>query len=488
MNRSDEDYRFDLRNVFKRRDFWANIVFCCIVFAICGVSGLIYSVNWKLGVGLLCFIGLLIFNYHRLDLAMLAVFFFIPFDRLARVGPESSITAAKIMIATIIIVFIARILITKETAPVERLRGNYFFLLLVLFLIFSFVSIINSHHDENFWRQLIRRVNVVVLFWLIINIVDNKNLLLRALKVILVAYIAIGFIGIYEIWSGDSVLKTFWGEEDTELEYILKGGEGRITGTGGDPDFHAIAVILPSLIAGFFFSVSKSKFFRLMLCFFLCLMFVNMLGTGSRGGLLSVLIGFAFLLFFSKAKYKYAVGITAALIVVAFIVMLNLANTKLPTERYTGGGTKSIVYRIGWMGMAFSMIKEHPFFGIGTGNFPGEYNRHISGVATVPREPHWTHNSFLQMWAENGIFGFFVYVAMYVVSAMMMWMVIRKSRDPTTRALGVLLLAVLIAYFFFAGTSNIIENENYWIVFAFSYVVYNFFVIETREEEKTLGQ
>jgi hypothetical protein len=37
--------------------------------------------------------------------------------------------------------------------------------------------------------------------------------------------------------------------------------------------------------------------------------------------------------------------------------------------------------------------------------------------------------------------------------------------------LAVLLLAAVCAYFLFAGTSNVLENENYWIVFSLVTVV-----------------
>jgi O-antigen ligase len=170
---------------------------------------------------------------------------------------------------------------------------------------------------------------------------------------------------------------------------------------------------------------------------------------------------------------------------VVVILAVEVISPDIPTERYAGGGTQSINYRVGWMQMAFAMIKEHPVIGIGTGNVPGEYNRYIKESTVVPRQRHWTHNSFLQMWAENGIFGFLVYVSIYVLSAGMMWRVIRKTSDPGTRSLSVLLLAVLTSYFFFAGTSNVIENENYWIVFAMCYSVHNFFANEIKNGENS---
>jgi hypothetical protein len=43
----------------------------------------------------------------------------------------------------------------------------------------------------------------------------------------------------------------------------------------------------------------------------------------------------------------------------------------------------------------------------------------------------------------------------------------------------VLVLSAVVAYFFFAGTSNVLENENYWIVFSLATVV-SYFAREQR--------
>jgi O-antigen ligase len=157
--------------------------------------------------------------------------------------------------------------------------------------------------------------------------------------------------------------------------------------------------------------------------------------------------------------------------VVGLIVLVS-ASGQGSAERFTGKtGGQSIMYRLGWWKMAFMMIEDHPIAGIGTGNFPKEYNRYSPRVPQVPRSPYWTHNSFLQTWAENGTFAFLAYVGLYAVAAGAMLKVIRTATDPVLRGHGVLMLSTVCAYFFFAGTSNILENENYWIVFALAAVV-----------------
>jgi O-antigen ligase len=129
------------------------------------------------------------------------------------------------------------------------------------------------------------------------------------------------------------------------------------------------------------------------------------------------------------------------------------------------------VYRLGWTKMAFLMIQDHPLVGVGTGNFVAQYNRYSRKVPYVPRSPYWTHNSFLQTWAENGVFAFMAYAGLFVTAAGAMLKVIWTTWDPGLRRLAVLMLSAVCALFFFAGTSNVLENENYWIVFSLVTVI-----------------
>jgi putative inorganic carbon (hco3(-)) transporter len=466
------------------RSFWAYLFVGAVILPISTVLGLLFCVNWKIALILVGLILLLLFNNLYPHMALLPVFFVIPLDRLARIGPDSSITLAKILIAITVISWVIRTLLLRDGEPIFRLRHNLLFFLSLLFLFFSFVSIVNSHHEEVFLGQMVRRVSLVVFLCLIINYLHNKKSMLRALKALLLGYVLIGFIGLYEIHSGESILKTFWGDEDTELEFTMTSGASRIAGSSGDPDFHAIAIVFPSLIAGFFLFRTRSLILKTLLVLFLVLMLINMAGTGSRGGMIALFLGLMILWLLSNVKYKYTLAFLTPLVFLVLILALQAISPVMPTERYTGGGTQSIMYRVGWMQMAFSMIKDHPFIGIGVGNVPGNYNRYINVSPAVPRQPHWTHNTYLQVWAEAGVFCFLVYGLIYLVCARNLWSVIRSENDFDIRTLGILLLSVLVAYAFFAGTSNVAENENYWIVFALSSATYQLSKT-TNEREKS---
>lgn len=436
--------------------FWAASAFIALV----------YSVNWKFGVALIGFVTMLTLDLYSLQLGILPVFFAIPFDRLGKLGPESILTWAKLLIGVLVMAYAAHFLVKRDRRPLAVLFRSPLFLLAALTLVFSFVSVINAREYDIFLAQNVRRVSNFVLYILIATIVTSKTLFRRIFYVFLFAYFFVGLTVMYEIATGQSILQTVWGEKDTALEYTLQSGEFRVGGPGGDPDFLAISVLLPTLVGVSLMFEPISRLTKGLILPVLLMTVVSLLATGSRGGLGALLLGAGILWLFTPMRHKYLLAAVAATGLVAGVVGLSLAGTA-STQRYTGeAGGKSLTFRLGWTKMAILMIEDHPFVGIGTGNFPRVYNRYSVTVPEVPRKAYWTHNSFLQTWAENGVLAFIVYTGLYAIAALTMFRLIRTTTDPELRHLAVLLLSAVAGYFFFAGTSNVLENENYWIVFA----------------------
>ncbi|MEK6732830.1 MAG: O-antigen ligase family protein, partial [Candidatus Omnitrophota bacterium] len=63
----------------------------------------------------------------------------------------------------------------------------------------------------------------------------------------------------------------------------------------------------------------------------------------------------------------------------------------------------SITQRMNYWRTAIGVIKDHPFLGVGPGNFQEVFLKYKIGLSTNTR---YAHNIFLHMWAEAGILGF----------------------------------------------------------------------------------
>jgi hypothetical protein len=444
----------------------------------CAFYGLVFSVNWKWGAALACFVVTLTFDFWDLRIAILPIFFAIAMDRLGKIG-DTPLTVAKVLIAVYMIAWLTTLALERKPGPLNAVLLNPVFYLAGLLLALSLASVVNAHNIDMFLGQSLRRINNFVLFVILVSVVDSQKVVRWIFYIIIVAYFFVGLTAMYELMTGQSILLTVWGEEDTGLEFTLQSDSFRIGGPGGDPDFLAISIIFPSLVA-LRLLFDRSRFLvKAPAAFTLLMLTIAILATGSRGGLVSWLFALGLFWLFTEMRWKFLIASGAMVTVILLLAILSLTTSSGSSERFTGesGGT-SVKYRLGWWKIAGMMIEDHPWIGVGTGNFPTAAGRYRPFVPQVPRTPYWTHNSLLQTWAENGVLAFVVYVGIYVVTALMMLRVIHRARDATLRRLGTTMLAAVGGYFMFAGSSNILENENYWIVFALCTVVYRFFLLD----------
>ncbi len=85
------------------------------------------------------------------------------------------------------------------------------------------------------------------------------------------------------------------------------------------------------------------------------------------------------------------------------------------------------------------MFNDHPWLGVGTGNYPVAYPRYAVGRWRDPLGH--AHNYYLNVAAEAGLVGFVAYVLLVTACLLEAWRVIRRTRGTgwwNAVALGVL--------------------------------------------------
>ncbi len=74
-----------------------------------------------------------------------------------------------------------------------------------------------------------------------------------------------------------------------------------------------------------------------------------------------------------------------------------------------GKGTGTAAYRLDYWRATWQMIAEHPWLGVGPGNFAAAYTRYLpEGAAETIRDPH---NFALELWATCGFFAMLAFLA-----------------------------------------------------------------------------
>jgi O-antigen ligase len=236
--------------------------------------------------------------------------------------------------------------------------------------------------------------------------------------------------------------------------------EGRATGTIGDPNELAAALLVGlALAAGLMLSRGQSAAVR-----FGALVVIPFCAAGiflslSRGGLVALAV---LLLVGPLLAGRWRPAMAGLLVLVAaagFLYFTQIAS--LPArERITmsnGGSGRTALWTI-----ALRMVDAHPIEGVGVGNFPAASPNYVLQPGVLEEDqlifsvaPKVTHNTYLQILAEMGFLGLILFLGIVGTSLLC---VLRAARLWSRRgavgmealARGVLLglIGLLVADFF----------------------------------------
>jgi O-antigen ligase len=271
-------------------------------------------------------------------------------------------------------------------------------------LFFSFVIWITVSAIINGWAPASKtRVfaywKMLVLFILIVTILENID---RAKKLGVFTCVLIIILAIEAIqhkfslnglgWAGQSL---GWIDPDA----LAAGERGRSRWVGifdGPGVFAVLFPVATSFLLGAF-AAQKTKIKRIILIIIIALLSWALYCTGSRGGMIAMLI--VFVLYF-MLRYKFS--FISILITIGLLVSVNLlAPAYITTIRDQSNSTQ---HRVEMWAEGMDMVKDSPIFGVGINTFKIHSGSLIA------------HNSSIEMMAETGIIGLMLWISMFYVS------------------------------------------------------------------------
>ncbi len=208
-----------------------------------------------------------------------------------------------------------------------------------------------------------------------------------------------------QYWSGFEDTRRFIEEKERATgQRILTGQfatrllESRVSGDFAVCNVYAgyLAMVFP-LILAFLYKlggkVEQPWAARLILCAPAALLYLFLLKeTGSRGGVLALIAGIAFVipLFRMPGKLRIFCYALIPVMLAGFIVMVKFWR-----------GFKSMLFRFDYFKAAFEMMLAHPFSGAGWGEFFHEYLLYKDLIND--EAPHGPHNFILALGSQAGI-------------------------------------------------------------------------------------
>ncbi len=258
---------------------------------------------------------------------------------------------------------------------------------------------------------LIRMTSYAMLFFLILEVCANS---VRAER--LVAFIFYGVL-LHAIWALISL--TFLG--DTLLFSEKVAYRGYATGTFVNRNSFATYLTMGFIVGlgRLLFNLygpqprvprGRSYLRRITIetvvqAAFLAINFVTLLATGSRLGLVSCLVGSAFLLLAVLGKTKALSGVSAVILVLVFLVVAAVAVVAGGDQ--IGDRLAFLIVdadkRVELFRQTLAMISERPFLGYGLDSFPIAFELFHSPALSTSVTWEKPHNSYLTLWAEFGV-------------------------------------------------------------------------------------
>jgi O-antigen ligase/polysaccharide polymerase Wzy-like membrane protein len=343
----------------------------------------------------------------------------------------------------------------------------------------------------------------LALFFLVTNVIRDYATLRRATWVLLLAGSIMSSFSIMQrvthteqnTYDGFALMDRGpqYGSDDQETVQRQRaagkiGSGGELVGqarAGGPVDASnlyagILVVLLPLAILRFRTEVSQPL--RMLAVIAGGLIFGGLLLTFSRGSLLAALVVFIMMSCVGLMKFRQLLiaAVAAALLIIAIepTVVTRMLTLGQINAFFSGsalgdqGPDSSVVLRYELDVAALRVFRDHPFLGVGPGQFAGYYSMdYVNRVGFRQlTKGYQAHNLYFQALAETGLVGFVSFVS---IMATIMWGLWRE-RDRSAHSHPELALTASGFFFslatlsIFSFFSHLINQRYFWLMFALS--------------------
>ena len=277
---------------------------------------------------------------------------------------------------------------------------------LTLYLCFVLLSVLVAQEVSFAGFELFMLVQMFLLHVYIIGNVQRKDELEFLIVIMMAALTLESLLALLAPFiAGEE------GYEIAGLELVAWGT--RTAGTLGSPNTAASYFVPMMMVAVGGFLVDFGRFTKLTTLIAFSLGLIALILTESRGGWLAFAIAFSLFMFIALYKQWISLKVPLMLLGVMSIPLALLSQTIL--LRLTADDNNSALSRIPLMQLAFTMIQDNIWLGVGANNFASRIDDYLRGDTAL----EWiftVHNKYLLVWAENGLFALLAFSAFLLIT------------------------------------------------------------------------
>ncbi|MFA6511829.1 MAG: O-antigen ligase family protein [Patescibacteria group bacterium] len=447
--------------------------------ALFGFIGALLGIAVSLGI----FLALAVFKNPWLG--VLLVTLTIPFERFGSLEVAGlTLRLSQVFGALTVVAFIAAVLVARRV----RLQPHPGAVPIILFLVVTLLSLLMA---ENLMRGVMVFLFVfftVLVHFLISSLVTTKERLQRIIKTLLIITGVIAVFGLFQFFGDVIGLPTsITGLRDLYTSDVF--GFPRVQSTFLEPLYFANFLLIPiGLLLSYLFSPQRVMR-PLFLFLLLGLAVLNLVLTLSRGGYIGlfitalVVVVYSFRKVFTPSRILFG----ALLIIIigyaftqifAFTGQEDIFLGRFVTQATDIFSGASFFDRADTFSQALDLFKQHPWLGVGIGNFGPA----IAAHPLQQPEGGWliVNNEFLEILAETGILGFTAFVAFLSVLFFRSLRLLRAAQDSFTKRTLIGLFAAFLGVLAQYQTFSILFIMHIWFLFGLLVAVQNLVEKETR--------
>jgi O-antigen ligase len=228
---------------------------------------------------------------------------------------------------------------------------------------------------------------------------------------------------------------------------------------------------VPAIMLAGGLAIWRSSARRAMLALATAIIAVGLAATQSRGGLIAGIVCAIVALMIWRGRRGLILGLIglAALATVAFFVANPSAWHRIAASNSSGSG------RIDIWTVAWRVVHDHPFAGVGIAQFPQVSPHYVlqpgvlEYVNLIVEKHIVVHNLYLQLWVETGIVGLLLFLALIATSVTAALRAARTfdlqgdgEMSALSRAAALGLIAMLTGSLFLSN----LEAGQLWVLLA----------------------
>jgi O-antigen ligase len=307
-----------------------------------------------------------------------------------------------------------------------------------------------------------------VIFLCIIYALETAESWHRALWMVIIATAFLAAISSYQIIT-DQYSNSFFGFAHADIgdaDYDVFAG--RITGPFGDPNFFGQVLMAVLPLAIYRIIAENSWLWRGLAIGSAGLILFAVMNTFSRGAFVALVLMVALIMVERRVRPRMVLALGLVGVMGLFLMPAGYLERLDTFSLFTADNPSSVTEESSFRGRASEMISglymfgDHPFLGVGAGNYIVNYQRYASRVGFEQRnEARRAHSLYIETLAETGLFGFVSFAGIFLTLLYELNQARRKNRtsSPPISQWQTHLPAIQIGILCYLTTSILLHNS-----------------------------